>query len=95
MGSWRRFVKERDRKSLSLEFAGGEMRVMSTAPTTDASEEDVDECPACGEVYDERKLSASHALSVSHDPPSNVLAKTRVVMPDSMDALVVYLHRDV
>ena len=46
-------------------------------------------------MYDERKLSASHALSVSHDPPSNVLTKTCVVMPDSMDALVVYLHRDV
>ena len=65
----------------------------STSPYSDA--DDVDECPSCGEVYDERKLSASHALSVSHDPPSNVLTKTCVVMPDSMDALVVYLHRDV
>ena len=66
----------------------------STSPYSDA-DDDIDECPACGEVYDERKLSASHALSVSHDPPSNVLTKTCVVMPDSMDALVVYLHRDV
>jgi len=68
--------------------------VISTAPTTKTDEEG-DVCPSCGEVYDERKLSASHALSVSHDPPSNVLTKTCVVMPDSMDALVVYLHRDV
>ena len=70
--------------------------MISTAPTTkNDDEDDFDVCPSCGEVYDERKLSASHALSVSHDPPSNVLTKTCVVMPDSMDALVVYLHRDV
>jgi len=67
---------------------------MATA-TTNPEKNGLDECPACGEVYDERKLSASHALSVSHDPPSNVLTKTCVLMPDSMDALVVYLHRDV
>ena len=65
------------------------------AATTNTGKDGVNECPACGEPYDERKLSASHALSVSHDPPSNVLTKTCVVMPDSMDALVVYLHRDV
>lgn len=66
------------------------------APTaTNQKKDEVDECPSCGEPYDERKLSTSHALSVSHDPPSNVLTKTCVVMPDSMDALVVYLHRDV
>jgi hypothetical protein len=66
-----------------------------TAATTNQKKEGVNECPACGEPYDERKLSASHGVSVSHDPPSNVLEKTCVVMPDSMDALVVYLHRDV
>jgi len=66
-----------------------------TAATTTSKKDEVDDCPACGEPYDERKLSASHALSVSHDPPSNVLTKTCVVMPDSMDALVVYLHRNV
>jgi hypothetical protein len=70
--------------------------VISTAPTTkNDDEDDIDVCPSCGEPYDERKLSASHALSVSHDPPSDVLTKTCVVMPDSMDALVVYLHRHV
>jgi len=67
--------------------------VSSTSPYSGGDE--VDECPACGEVYDERKLSASHALSVSHDPPSDALTRTCVVMPSSMDALVVYLHRDV
>jgi len=70
--------------------------VSSTSPYSDTDDDvEVDVCPACGEVYDERKLSASHSLSVSHSPPSDALTKTCVVIPDSMDALVVYLHRDV
>ena len=58
------------------------------------TEETPDECPVCGDPWDDRKLSATDRLTVSHDRDGKD-GKTCVALPKSQDALVVYIHHDI
>ena len=53
-----------------------------------------DDCPVCGDEWDDRKLSATDRLTIAHDRDGKK-GKTCVALPKSQDALVVYIHHDI